>query len=107
MGLEFLEALAEAKAVGEAKVGGTVHSSKRLPEKTPKKPTFKAKEEVSSPIVQKFIDDEVEKRLKIAIPQREALATRLFQEGDEDDAQGQLEESLQMMKKADERVKKI
>ena len=92
--LEALETLAESRAVGKAEAGGTVQSSKRLPEKTPKKQRVKAgDEEEISPIIKKFIDDEVDKRLKEIVPQKEALVTRLFHDDDEDEAQRQLEES--------------
>ena len=107
--IEDLETFAEGRAVGKAEASGTVQSSKRLPEKTPMKRKVKAGDEAEeiSPIIKKFIDEEVEKRLKEIVPKKEALVTRLFHDDEEDEAQRQLEESMEMMKKADEKVRKI
>ena len=102
-----LETLAEGRAVGKAEASGTVQSSKRLSDKTPKKIVKTGDEDKISPIMKKFIDEEVEKRLKEIVPKKEALVTRLFHDDDEDEARKQLEESMEMMRKADEKVKKI
>ena len=55
-------------------------------------------------MVQKMVDDEVEKRLKA----KPSLTRRLFQEDfDEEDAKLQYEESMKKLKQASERMDKI
>jgi trichohyalin len=97
------KALAEGQAVGKAKAGSK--------EQVPGKPSTRRPKEVDhedddelSPIIQKRIDEEVEKRLKA----QPSLTRRLFQdEIDEEDAKRQYEESMKQMRQASERMKKL
>ena len=57
-----------------------------------------------SPIIKKMVDEEGEKRRKA----KQSLTRRLFQdEIDEEDARRQYEESMEKMKQASERMKKL
>ena len=77
------EALAEHRTVGEAEAGSNEQSSSKPSPKTQRKPRVKGPEEEMSPIIQKMVDEEVEKRLKA----KQSLTRRLFQEEcDEEDA---------------------
>jgi len=102
------KALAEGQAVGKAKAGSK--------EQVPGKPSTRRPKEVDheeddelSPIIQKRIDEEVEKRLKAGLGKRQpSLTRRLFQEEiDEEDAKRQYEESMKQMRQASERMKKL
>ena len=74
---------AEGEAVGETEVRGKEQSSGKPSPKTQRKTRVKGLEEDISPIVQKMVDEEVEKRLKA----KQSLTRRLFQENfDEKDA---------------------
>jgi trichohyalin len=98
------EALAEGRTVGEAEAGSKEQSSSKPSPKTQRKPRVKGPEEEMSPIIQKMVDEEVEKRLKA----KQSLTRRLFQdECDEEDAKLQYEESMKKMKQASERMRKI
>ena len=95
----------EDEAVGEPKVRVQEQSSGKPSPKTQRKPKFKGPEEDIhlkwSPIVQKIVDEEVEKRLMA----KQSLTRRLFQEEfDEEGAKLQYEESMKKMKQASDRM---
>jgi hypothetical protein len=88
------EALAEGQAVGKAEAGSKEQSPRKQSTKTHKRPNMKTHEDDEkemSPIIEKMVDEEVEKRLKA----RQSETRRLFQdEADEEDARRQYEESV-------------
>jgi DNA mismatch repair ATPase MutL len=86
-------------------------SSKRLPDKTPKKPNMSMKDEDEvSPTIKKMINEELDNRMKANNFQelQQGLKKRLFQDetDEEEEARRQYEENLEKMKQANERVKK-
>jgi hypothetical protein len=94
----------ESEAVGVTKVRVKEQPSSKPSPKTQRKPRVKGLEEDISPIVQKMVDDEIEKRLNA----KQSLTRRLFQEEfDEEAAKLQYEESMKKLKQASERMDKI
>ena len=87
----------EGEAVGVTKVRVKEQPSSKPSPKTQRKPRVKGLEEDISPIVQKMVDDEIERRLNA----KQSLTRRLFQEEfDEEDAKTSVRRKYEEVKRS-------
>ena len=98
------EALAKGQTAGKAEAGSEEQSPGKPSPKTQRKVKVKGTEDEISPIVQRMVNEEVEKRLKA----QPSLTRRLFHEdNDEEDAKRQYGETMKQMRQASERMRKL